>query len=114
MRRPYPSVGHLCRINYLTLSDYDRLRVCRAQPVMHAMLAYHSLRRRRGSYAGYDSCKAEGGAKVPFDIKRFSTRSTNHGWRGLLLSRFFNPSSLLTILLEGSHPKQYRDRDQLR
>ena len=72
---------------------------------MHVVLAYHSLRRRRGRYAGYDSCKADGGANVLFGIKSSSAPSTNHKWRGL---------SLLTILLENSHPKQYRDQDRLR
>ena len=56
-------VGHLCRINYLTLGDHDRLCWCRVQPVMHVVLAYHNLRRRQGCYAGYDSCKADSGAK---------------------------------------------------
>ena len=48
---------------------------------MHVVLAYHSLRRRRGCHAGYGmsvanggvtvSCKAGGGANVLFGMKKF-------------------------------------------
>ena len=40
--------------------DRDRLCVPRAKPTIHVVLAYHSLRRRRGCYAVYDSRETGG------------------------------------------------------
>lgn len=46
---------------------------------MHVVLAYHSLRRRRGCYAGNGSREADDGANVLLGIKVLSARSKNHG-----------------------------------